>query len=239
VAGGVIYFSAVSVSPGIPGLAFNPVGNSIRLSREDCLMDTGTHGEVTDLLRQWQGGDAQALERLLPMVYGELRRLARLCLRHERHGHTMQTGTLVQEACLRLLGADGVRWNDRRHFFAIAGRLMRRVLVDEARRRGYRKRGAEFTRVTLDDALAVSAQADAELLALNEALGRLEETWPRKCRVVELRYFAGLTIEETAEALDVSADIVKREWRTAKLWLLRELGGAEVSGDEPTTQTAG
>jgi RNA polymerase sigma-70 factor, ECF subfamily len=201
-------------------------------------MDAVTHGEVTELLRQWQGGDRQALERLLPIVYGELQRLARHYLHREYRGPAIQTGTLVQEACLRLLGADRVQWNGSRHFFAVAAKLMRRVLVDEARRRGYRKRGAEFTRVTLDDGLLVSAQADAELIALHEALERLEEVWPRKCRVVELRYFAGLTIEETAEALEISADIVKREWRTAKLWLLRELGGAEAASHESATQAA-
>jgi RNA polymerase sigma-70 factor, ECF subfamily len=201
-------------------------------------MDAVTHGEVTELLRQWQGGDRQALERLLPIVYGELQRLARHYLHREYRGHAIQTGTLVQEACLRLLGADRVQWNGSGHFFAVAAKLMRRVLVDEARRRGYRKRGAEFTRVTLNDGLLVSAQADAELIALHEALERLEEVWPRKCRVVELRYFAGLTVEETAEALEISADIVKREWRTARLWLLRELGGAEVKDDEPAAQAA-
>ncbi|MCG3159391.1 MAG: hypothetical protein JMDDDDMK_00378 [Acidobacteria bacterium] len=199
-------------------------------------MSEQSPGEVTQLLLKWSGGDEQALERLIPLVYAELQRLARQFLRREYDASAVQTGTLVQEACLRLMGADRIAWNDSKHFFAIAARIMRRVLVEEARRRGYKKRGADFTRVSFDEALTVSEERDVELLALDEALERLEEFAPRKCRVVELRYFAGLTIEETAEAIGVSGNTVKREWRTAKLWLLHELNGAERSGDGQRTQ---
>ncbi|MGE0126504.1 MAG: sigma-70 family RNA polymerase sigma factor [Blastocatellales bacterium] len=202
-------------------------------------MSTQSPGEVTQLLLKWSGGDEQALDRLFQMVYAELQQLARQCLRRERDGHAVQTGTLVHEACLRLIGDDrpaNIEWSDRKHFFGIAARLMRRVLVEEARRRGYGKRGADFTRVSFDEALLVSEQRDVELIALDEALERLEEFAPRKCRVVELRYFGGLTIEETAEAMGVTEDMVKRDWRTAKLWLLSELNGAGKSDDGQRTQ---
>ena len=139
----------------------------------------------------------------------------------------MQTTTLVHEAYLRLIDASRVPWQDRAHFFAIAAQLMRRVLVDEARKRQFQKRGGNFTRILLDEAMIVSPERDAELLALDQALDKLARFAPRKCQVVELRFFAGLSIREAAEALDISTDIVKREWRTAKLWLLHELGGAE------------
>jgi RNA polymerase sigma factor (TIGR02999 family) len=191
--------------------------------------------DVTHLLLEWRNGDSSALSRLMPFVYDELRRLARRCLRRERSCHTMQTTALVHEAYLRLIDADRVLWQDRAHFFAIAAQLMRRVLVDEARKRQFQKRGGDFTRILLEDVIIVSPERDADLLALDEALDRLARFAPRKCQVVELRFFAGLSIIETAEALDVSIDIVKREWRTAKLWLLHELGGAEESGNGSAT----
>ena len=181
--------------------------------------------DVTELLLKWKDGDASALDRLMPLVYDELRRLARRCLRRERAGHTMQTTTLVHEAYLRLIDANRIPWEDRAHFFAIAAQLMRRVLVDEARKRHFKKRGGEFTRISLDEAMTVSRERERELMALDEALDRLATFAARKCRVVELRFFAGMSIEETAAALNISTDIVKREWRTAKLWLLHELGG--------------
>jgi len=179
--------------------------------------------DVTSLLLKWTQGDDAALEQLMPLVYEELRRMARQYLRRERTGHTMQTTTLVHEAYLRLVDAGRVQWQDRGHFFAIAARLMRRVLVDDARRRSYQKRGAELTRISLDEAMVLTPERDAEVIALDEALDRLTQFAPRKCKVVELRFFAGLSIEETAAALRVSTDTVKREWRTAKLWLLHEL----------------
>ena len=176
---------------------------------------------LTRLLLEWRSGDGSALDRLIPLVYRELHRLARQCLRRERADHTMQTSTLVHEAYLRLIDANRVPWHNRAHFFAVAAQLMRRVLVDEARKRHCKKR--QGIRISLDQALDVSRDRDEELIALDRALDGLAEFAPRKSRVVELRYFGGLTIEETAAALDVSIDIVKREWRTAKLWLLREL----------------
>lgn len=198
-------------------------------------MDAQPLPDVTQLLLEWRNGDASALERLIPLVYDELRRVARRCLRRERAGHTMQTTTLVHEAYLRLIDASRVPWEDRAHFFAIAAQLMRRVLVDRARRRHFQKRGGSLTRVILDEAMIVSPERDADLLALDEALERLGQFAPRKCRVVELRFFAGLSIEETAVALGISTDIVKREWRTAKLWLLHELGGSEERSNGSAT----
>lgn len=182
-----------------------------------------TSHDVTQLLLKWTQGDEAALEQLMPLVYEELRRMARQYLRRERAGHTMQTTTLVHEAYLRLIDAGRVRWQDRAHFFAIAARLMRRVLVDDARKRSFQKRGPELTRISLDQAMVLAPQRDAEVIALDEALQRLTRFAPRKCQVVELRFFGGLSIEETAAALDISTDTVKREWRTAKLWLLHEL----------------
>lgn len=183
-------------------------------------------GGVTELLLEWRGGDESALERLIPLVYRELRTLARRCLHRERPGHTLQTTGLVNEAYLRLVRSSRVQWRDRAHFFAVAAQLMRRVLVDEARKRNYQKRGGGETRVDLAEAQIAATERPVDLLALDEALHALTEYSPRKGRVVEMRFFGGLTIEETAAVLDVSIDVVKREWRTAKLWLLRALSEA-------------
>jgi RNA polymerase sigma factor (TIGR02999 family) len=174
---------------------------------------------------QWRAGDDSALERLTPLVYDELRRLARKCMRRERDGHTFQTTALVHEAYLRLVNSSRVEWQDRAHFFAISAQLMRRVLVDEARKRQYQKRGGEFTRIALDDAIATTAPRELDLLALDAAPDRLAQFAPRKCQVVEMRFFGGLSVNETGAVLGVSTDVVKREWRTAKLWLLSELTG--------------
>lgn len=182
---------------------------------------------ITDLLLEWRGGDESALERLMPIVYQELRRVARRCLHGERAAHTLQTTGLVNEAYLRLVRSSRVQWRDRAHFFAVAAQLMRRALVDEARRRHYQKRGGDRTRVALDEAAMILPERDVDLIALDEALRGLSEYAPRKGRVVEMRFFGGLTIEETAVVLGISTDIVKREWRTAKLWLLRALAGAD------------
>jgi RNA polymerase sigma factor (TIGR02999 family) len=168
---------------------------------------------------------------LVPLVYDELRRLARLCLRRERAGNTMQTGALVHEAYLRLVNADQVDWHDRAHFFAIAAQVMRRVLVEEARKRNRQKRGGRQTRVELDQALTVAVEREAELLALDEALDWLAQLAPRKRLVVELRFFGGLTVEETAAALSVSSDTVKSDWSTARLWLAQRLSGSDASAE--------
>ena len=179
--------------------------------------------EITNLLHRWRSGDPAALEALMSLVYDELRSLAGRQMRRERGILTLQPTALVHEVYLRLIGANGIELHDRAHFFAFAVRLMRRVLVDEARRRAFRKRGGDVTRVAFDDTMAAPAGRTADAEAVDEALERLAKVAPRKARVVELRFFGGLTIEETAEAMGVSLDVVKREWRTAKLWMTRLL----------------
>ncbi len=188
-------------------------------------METSSPGAVTELLRAWADGDDGALERLTPLVETELRRLARAYMRRERRGHTLQTTALVNEAFLRLTDARRVRFQDRAHFLGISARLMRRVLVDHARSRGYQKRGGGAQRVTLDEGLARTPELALDVVALDRALLALAEVDARKSRMVELRFFGGLSVEETAEVLGVSPDTVKRDWRLAKLWLLRELEG--------------
>jgi len=184
---------------------------------------------VTRLLRAWSDGDETALEQLLPLVEAELRRLARGYIARERRGHTLQTTALINEAFLRLVEAKGLRWQDRAHFIGISARLMRRVLVDHARARGSRKRGGAVQRVTLDEAAAVSPALNLDLLALDRALDALAAVDARKARVIELRFFGGLSVEETAEVLHVSTDTIKRDWRLAKLWLVREMTGTPTT----------
>src|SRR5262245_12379322 len=181
--------------------------------------------EVTQLLLAWSEGDKAAMDKLMPLVYGELRRLAKQHMRRERAGHTLQTTALIHEAYLRLIDASHVRLENRRHFFAVASRLMRQALVDMARERGSRKRGGAAERVSIDEALMISEQQDDELLALDKALQALAEFDARKSQVVELRFFGGLSVEETSEALDGSVETVHREWRLARSWLLRMLRG--------------
>jgi RNA polymerase sigma factor (TIGR02999 family) len=191
------------------------------------VLPTPSPGAVTKLLRAWSDGDDEALERLTPLVEAELRRLARGYMGRERRGHTLQATALVNEAFLRLTDARRLRWQDRAHFLGISARLMRRVLVDHARSRGYRKRGGAAQRVTLDERLLASSDPALDIVALDRALEALAAVDTRKSRVIELRFFGGLSVEETAEVLHVSADTVKRDWRLAKLWLLRELEGDE------------
>ena len=176
-----------------------------------------------ELLRAWTDGDASALERLTPIVYEELHRLARSYMRGERPGHSLQTTALVNEAYMRLVGYERMRWQNRAHFFAVSAQLMRRILVDIARARHKLKRGADATHVSLDEALAVSHQPSPALIALDDALKTLAAMDPRKSRVVELRFFGGLSVEETAEMLDVAPITVMRDWKMAKTWLLSEL----------------
>jgi RNA polymerase sigma factor (TIGR02999 family) len=178
---------------------------------------------VTALLKEWSGGDSNALERLMPVVYGELRKLAASYLRQERPDHTLQPTALVHEAYIRLTGQRDVAWQNRAHFFGIAARMMRRILVDHARKRQAAKRDAAAWRVITD--IPDAPDHAPELLALDRALGHLEKLDPQQARVVELRFFAGLTVEETAEATGISPATVKRDWRTAKAWLRREIGG--------------
>jgi RNA polymerase sigma-70 factor (ECF subfamily) len=178
---------------------------------------------VTSLLRAWSDGDAAALERLTPLVDAELRRLARIYMNRERKEHTLQPTALVNEVFVRLIDDANVRWNDRAHFFGICARLMRRVLVDHARARGYQKRGGGAQRVPLDERTLAAPVRDTDVIALDGALDALALVDERKTRVVEMRYFGGLTVEQTAAVLDVSTDTVKRDWRLAKLWLLKDL----------------
>ncbi len=183
--------------------------------------------EVTGLLIAWGQGDESALERLMPLVHDELRRLARRQMQNERPGHTLQTSALVNEAYLRLIDLSRVRWQDRSHFFAMSARLMRRILVDHARARRSLKRGGGARKVTLDEeALLVAREHGPDLLALDDALNALALLDPRKSQVVEMRFFGGLSVEESAEALHVSRETVMRDWRLARAWLLRELGAA-------------
>lgn len=178
--------------------------------------------EVTRLLANWNRGDADAREALMPVVYGELRRLAASYLRRERSDHTLQPTALVHEAYLRLVDQKNVQWQDRSHFFAITAQLMRRILVDHARGHLADKRGSGAPKVPLTEAIIMSQERPAELIALDESLTRLAAVDPQQGRVVELRVFAGLTVEETAEVLQISPATVKRDWSMAKAWLLQE-----------------
>ncbi len=182
---------------------------------------------MTRLLVAWGEGDTVALDQLMPLVYEELHRLAHQCMSRERPGHTLQTSGLVNEAYLRLVDQKNIHWQNRAHFFVIAARLMRRILVDYARKRGYAKRGGDARRVPLDEALIVSAERAADVVALDEALKSLAEIDPRKSQIVELRFFGGLSIEETAEVLAVSPGTIMREWTLAKAWLKRAVTSAE------------
>jgi RNA polymerase sigma-70 factor (ECF subfamily) len=184
---------------------------------------TSSPDDVTRLLTDWRHGDAAALELLMPLVYDELRRLAHRYMKRERAEHTLQTTALVNEAYLRLCGGRAVAWRDRAHFFGVAARVMRHLLVDHARGRRNARRGGGARHVTLDEAAVVSPARAAEVLALDEAMTRLAALDPRKSRLVELRYFGGLDVDETAEVLGVSAITVKREWLKAKAWLYLEL----------------
>lgn len=186
-------------------------------------MQAPSSKEVTQLLLAWSEGDKEALDRLMSVVYAELQRLARHYLRRERPGHTLQTTALVNEAYMRLIDARMVQWQNRAHFFAISARLMRQILVDFARERGYQKRGGGAHRVPLDEALVIGGQPDEDLVALDAALRGLAQIDERKSQVVELRFFGGLTVEETAGVLNVSPETVRRDWRLAKSWLRRRL----------------
>jgi RNA polymerase sigma-70 factor, ECF subfamily len=187
-------------------------------------------GGVTQLLLAWGDGDERAFEQLVPLVYAELRRLAQWHMGGERRGHTLQATALVNEAYLRLVDIRRVRWQSRVHFFAVSARLMRRILVDFARSRGYQKRGGTADRVTLDDAVEVSDEKCTAWVRLDESLVALEALDRRKSQVVEMRFFGGLTVEETAEALHVSRETVMRDWKVAKLWLRREMKAQTKDG---------
>jgi RNA polymerase sigma-70 factor, ECF subfamily len=184
--------------------------------------------DPTALLIAWSRGETSAFDHLVPLVHDELKRLARRHMRRERPGQTIQATALVNEAYLRLIEVKRIRWEDRAHFFAMSSRVMRRILVDAARAKGYQKRGGGAQRVSFDEALPVSNETGPDLVALDDALQALAVVDARKVKVVEMRFFGGLTVEETAVALDVSADTVMRDWRLAKVWLLRELRNNET-----------
>jgi RNA polymerase sigma factor (TIGR02999 family) len=188
-------------------------GDAINLSRRD----------VTVLLRAWNAGDPSAPGKLAPLIYAELRRLARRSMRRENAQHTLETGALINEAYIRLADWKNARWENRAHFYGVASQIMRRVLVDHARARGYQKRGGGVRPVALDDAVVAAEQRGPDLLALDEALERLTAVDARKARVVELRFFGGLSVEETAAVLEVSPFTVIRDWNFVKAWLSREM----------------
>jgi|SRR5206468_3263856 len=179
--------------------------------------------EVTQLLLDWSNGDQAAFDALMPLVYNQLRQMAHRYMSQERPGHTLQTTALVNEAYLRLIDQKQVHWQNRAHFFAVAAQAMRRILIDHARKQRYAKRGGGVRKISLDEAAVMSQERAADLLALDEALKSLAAIDPQQSCVVELRFFGGLTIEETAEVLRLSVDMVKREWATAKAWLFREM----------------
>ena len=184
---------------------------------------TSSSSNVTQMLRDWSNGDREVVDKLIPVVYEELRRQAARYLRRERPGHTLQTTALIHEAYIRLIDQKNVRWQNRAHFFAIAAQLMRRILVDHARSRQAAKRGGSDIKLPLEEAMIASEGREVDLVALDEALERLAAIDPQQSRVVELKFFSGMTVEETAEVLDVSPRTVKRDWNVAKAWLRREI----------------
>ena len=191
---------------------------------------------VTELLVRWRSGDQKALDALVPLVYDELRRLAHYYLRQERTDHTLQSTALVHEAYLRLAGQDPPEWQSRAHFFGIAARIMRQILVEYARGRSAAKRGGNACRLTLDDAIVLPNQMDLDVVELDRALNGLAELDPQQSRIVELRFFGGLTIEDTSEVLGISPATVKRDWVTARAWLFRAMSGnkaGEATGEAP------
>ncbi len=184
---------------------------------------TDSQPDVTELLLEWRQGDSRALERLTPIVYGELRRIAHRYMQNEREGHTLQTTALVNEAYVRLVGHERIEWQNRAHFFGVMAQVMRHVLIDHARSRSSAKREGLSRHVPLEDSAAMTETRAAELVALDEALNELAELDPRKSRVVELRYFGGLSLEETANVLEISVMTVRRDWRAAKAWLYKKV----------------
>ena len=192
-------------------------------------MNSVTADDLTGMLIEWRQGDRAALDRLTPIVYDEIRRIAHRYVQREREGHTLQTTALINEAYLRLAGSETVDWQSRSHFFAVTAQVMRHILIDHARRRRYVKHGGEVQHIPFDlamtEAVQMSQPRAAELIALDDALAELAKLDPRKSRVVELRYFGGLSLEETAEVLEISAMTVRRDWRAAKAWLYKAVNG--------------
>jgi len=192
-------------------------------------MQAQSSKEITQLLIAWSDGDESALDRLAPLIHSELHQLAHRYMKRERPGHLLQTSALVNEAYVRLIDWKNVRWQNRAHFFGVAAQMMRRVLVDFARDRQYMKRGGGALQVSLSEAASFVMDHNTDLVALDEALTALAQLDPRKVRVVEMRFFAGLSVEEVADVLKVSKETVMRDWRLAKVWLLRELAGETIA----------
>ena len=184
--------------------------------------------DATDLLLAWSSGDESAFDKLVPLVYQELRALAQRYMRHERSDHTLQATALVNEAYVRLIDVSRIQWQNRAHFLAVAAQTMRRILVEFARHRRRQKRGGNVVRVTIDDALEIAQDKEPDLVALSDALSALATFDPRMSQAVELRFFGGLTVQETADVLKVSPETVMRDWKTAKAWLLRELSRSSL-----------
>jgi RNA polymerase sigma-70 factor (ECF subfamily) len=187
--------------------------------------------QITELLLSWNQGDQGAIDKLVPLVYRELHRLAQRYMSAERPGHTLQTTALVNEAYLRLVDSAHVNWESRTHFFGVCAQVMRRILVDWARTRGALKRGGDVSSLDLDEALAAAKEPSTDLVAIDDALTALTAVDPRKGQVVEMRFFGGLSVKETAEVLKISPETVQRDWRLAKSWLRRELSGKQSSGN--------
>jgi RNA polymerase sigma factor (TIGR02999 family) len=192
-------------------------------------MSAPSQKQITQMLMDWGNGDQAALEKLTPLVYGELHRLARRYMGRERPGHTLQTSALVNEAYIRLIDWKNIQWQNRAHFFAVSAQLMRRILVDFARSRNYAKRGGAVRNVSLDEAMVVSREKGADLVALDDALDSLARLNERQSRVVELRFFGGLELDEIAEVMKVSVGTVRRDWTLARVWLHRELSRSQGS----------
>lgn len=192
------------------------------------MAQTDQRADVTALLVDWSNGDRHALDELMPLVYAELRRLAGSYLRRERSEHTLQSTAIVHEAFLRLVNQREVQWRSRAHFYGIAAQMIRRILVDHARAHRAGKRGAGGLRIELDESMAVSSQQEMDLVGLDAALERLAAMDERQSRIVELRFFTGLSVEETAEVMGLSTATVKREWSSARAWLFREMGGSKT-----------
>ena len=199
-------------------------------------MTASSSHSVTRLLLSWRQGDAAALERLAPLVYQKLRRLARHYMAGQRPDHTLQATALVNEAYMRLIDCEQVNWKDRAHFFAVSAQMMRRILVDFARSRQYQKRGGRARKTSLEEDLIASPERGHDLVALDDALNSLTATYPRQSQVVELRFFGGLSVEETAEVLQVSTVTVMRDWQLAKVWLSRELKKRDPNGGTITAK---
>jgi RNA polymerase sigma factor (TIGR02999 family) len=187
------------------------------------VVETGKTSQVTALLKAWGSGDSHALEQLMPHVYAELRRMSRKYMKEEKPGHTLQATALVHDVYLKLVDIDSVEWKDRAHFFGVCAQMMRRILVDSARARRSAKRGGPAPPINLADAPQIGVSQDRELLALDDAMNALAEMDPRKVKVIELRYFGGLSVEETAEVVKISPQSVMRDWKLAKAWLQREM----------------